>query len=214
MTTVLPVLALWGVIVGLAVIYAAIYYLLRWRGTRLARRALRRRGDGSRGILGRRALRVLQKNARRPGRDWVGAREALGRIGYPGLDESAWEAWLEDPADKQWAALAGPGAATSSRLLERVFATAVAPQRDARARARIGAFCARHGLAPDDGATRAVFFLLTGQAGQYRATDPDGSLLAAAYHGAAEATRAARGPGGRRRPGHVAGGGAAASAGG
>jgi hypothetical protein len=50
-------------------------------------------------------------------------------------------------------------------------------------------FCAVHGLAPADPVRRAVFFLLTGQDGQYRAADPDGSLLALGYQAAKETVR-------------------------
>ncbi|MCP2341048.1 hypothetical protein [Actinomadura rupiterrae] len=41
--------------------------------------------------------------------------------------------------------------------------------------------CKRHRLAPKDPVKRAAFFLLTGQREQYRAIDPDGSLLSLAY---------------------------------
>lgn len=43
------------------------------------------------------------------------------------------------------------------------------------------AFCVEHGLAPTDPTRRAVFYLLTGQSEQYRAADPDGSLLTLGY---------------------------------
>ncbi|MEV5831429.1 hypothetical protein AB0L25_38265 [Spirillospora sp. NPDC052242] len=42
-------------------------------------------------------------------------------------------------------------------------------------------FCAEHRFAPADPVARAAFFLLTGQPRQYRALDPDGSLLSLAY---------------------------------
>ncbi|MFV2176423.1 hypothetical protein ACFHW2_02705 [Actinomadura sp. LOL_016] len=51
-------------------------------------------------------------------------------------------------------------------------------------------FCAEHGLAPADPPRRAVFFLLTGRPEQYRALDPDGSLLALAYAAAPKPERA------------------------
>ncbi|MFD0899602.1 hypothetical protein [Actinomadura sediminis] len=45
----------------------------------------------------------------------------------------------------------------------------------------LAAFCAEHRFAPADPVARAAFFLLTGQPRQYRALDPDGSLLSLAY---------------------------------
>ncbi|MEV5831425.1 hypothetical protein AB0L25_38245 [Spirillospora sp. NPDC052242] len=50
--------------------------------------------------------------------------------------------------------------------------------------------CERHGLVPYDGVRRAAFLLVTGQAAQYRALDPDGGLLALAYAAASDALRA------------------------
>jgi hypothetical protein len=52
-------------------------------------------------------------------------------------------------------------------------------------------YCARRGLAPGDPVDRARFYALTGQLGQWRALDPDGSLIAAAYRGEGTAGRAA-----------------------
>jgi hypothetical protein len=55
---------------------------------------------------------------------------------------------------------------------------------------QIAAFCVQNRLAPADPARRAAFLLLTSQAAAYRAADPDGSLLAAAYEsGSAEGRR-------------------------
>ncbi|HVQ90802.1 MAG TPA: hypothetical protein VMU51_07175 [Mycobacteriales bacterium] len=45
----------------------------------------------------------------------------------------------------------------------------------------VATFCREHRLVPADAATRAVYFLLTGQHAQRRAADPDGQLLAAGY---------------------------------
>lgn len=42
-------------------------------------------------------------------------------------------------------------------------------------------FCAGHRLTPADPVRRALFLVLTGQAEQYRAADPDGHLLAVGY---------------------------------
>jgi hypothetical protein len=53
----------------------------------------------------------------------------------------------------------------------------------------LAAWCAEHGLAPADPARRAAFFMLTGQHAQYRAADPDGSVLALAYRAAADEER-------------------------
>ncbi|MFD0899605.1 hypothetical protein [Actinomadura sediminis] len=49
--------------------------------------------------------------------------------------------------------------------------------------------CRKHRLAPADPVRRAAFFLLTGQPEQYRALDPDGSLLGLAYASAPPAGR-------------------------
>jgi len=54
----------------------------------------------------------------------------------------------------------------------------------------LAAWCAAHSLVPADPVRRAVFFLLTGQGGQYRAADPDGSLLALGYAAAPDLGRA------------------------
>ncbi|GAB1510409.1 hypothetical protein [Actinophytocola sp. KF-1] len=54
----------------------------------------------------------------------------------------------------------------------------------------LAAFCVEHRLAPSDPHRAAVYFLLTGQREQYRLVDPDHSLLAVAYRGAAEDERA------------------------
>ncbi|GHG98850.1 hypothetical protein [Streptomyces lanatus] len=54
---------------------------------------------------------------------------------------------------------------------------------------RAAAFCAEHHLAPADQVQRAVFFVRTGQLEQYRALDPDGSLLALGYRAASDEQR-------------------------
>jgi hypothetical protein len=103
--------------------------------------------------------------------------------------EAVWQAWLRRPDDERWAALTrwrgGPA------LADAVFAAAVDPARSATERAALGAFCARHELAPGDPVRRALFYVLTGQAAQHRAADPDGSLLAAGYRAADEPGRSA-----------------------
>lgn len=53
----------------------------------------------------------------------------------------------------------------------------------------LGAWCAGQGLAPADRVDRAAFFVVTGQAAQYRAEDPDGSLLTLAYQAGTHAER-------------------------
>ncbi|MDO0931125.1 hypothetical protein QQY66_05305 [Streptomyces sp. DG2A-72] len=54
---------------------------------------------------------------------------------------------------------------------------------------RAAAFCAEHHLAPADPVQRAIFFVRTRQLEQYRALDPDGSLLTLGYRGAADEER-------------------------
>lgn len=56
---------------------------------------------------------------------------------------------------------------------------------------KAAAFCLRHRLAPAGDVERAMFFVRTGQREQFRALDPDGSLLALGYRGASGKERAA-----------------------
>ncbi|WP_176611398.1 hypothetical protein [Actinomadura sp. WMMB 499] len=51
-------------------------------------------------------------------------------------------------------------------------------------------FCADRGLAPRDPVRGALFHVVTGQDGRYRALDPDGRLLVLAYAAASDAERA------------------------
>ena len=144
------------------------------RAGALARRAGRWRRDGSRGILARRAWRRLI---------------AAGDRGDPNATDAVWQAWLRDPGDEVWQALARwrePQA-----LAEAAVTAASEPGRPASGRAAIGKFCGRRGIVPGDPVRRALFYLLTGQPDQHRAADPDGSLLAAAYQAAADPARAA-----------------------
>jgi hypothetical protein len=67
--------------------------------------------------------------------------------------------------------------ADDQELVDAVCAAAMA----APATSGLAAWCAGQGLAPADRAGRAAFFVATGQAAQYRAEDPDGSLLRLAY---------------------------------
>ncbi|HEY8482470.1 MAG TPA: hypothetical protein VIL71_21820, partial [Spirillospora sp.] len=54
---------------------------------------------------------------------------------------------------------------------------------------RMAWICREYGLAPAEPVKRAEFFLLTGQHGQYRALDPDGSLLTLAYASCSDSGR-------------------------
>jgi hypothetical protein len=140
------------------------------RVARLARRAQRRRADGSRGLLARRALGRLTAGA---ADDYLAAK-------------AVFQLWLDDPDGQTWPALASwPG------MEPMALSAAVDPDRPARSRAAIGSFCAQHGLVPDEPAARALFYVLTGQQAQHRAADPDGSLLAAGYQASTESTQAA-----------------------
>jgi hypothetical protein len=173
----------------------------RW----LARRAARRRADGRRGLLARWALRILVRMAGGyPDAKNDAAMHALRSLGDQNENEAGWQKWLDHPTDRGWAALTmrldrpaqggrrvWRSSAPSAQSLKRLFTEAAAPSRDARARERLGVFCARHGLAPENSAERAVFFLLTSQLEAYRAEDPDGALVAVAYQAAGEAMRAA-----------------------
>jgi hypothetical protein len=139
--------------------------LTRTRAARLARRAAGRRRDGSRRLLARPAWNRLVRAGD------AGDVEAIAAV---------WLGWLKNPDDQGWELLArwrGLANVTEDACDEVLdddgaFADAV------------GAFCARRVLAPADPARRAAFFLLTGQASQLRALDPDGALLALAYAGA------------------------------
>ena len=144
------------------------------RALRLARRAQRRRGDGSRGPLARRAWRILAAAAD------GGDRSAISAV---------YRSWLRAPDEETWKLLSRWRA--PSALAADVLAAAADPGRPAGQRALLGAFCARHGLAPEQDGPRALFHVLTGQAAQHRAADPDGTLLAAAYRAAEEPARAA-----------------------
>jgi hypothetical protein len=140
---------------------------------RLSRRAGRRREDGSRGLLARRARDRLVR---------------AGNAGDRNAIEAAWQAWLRCLDDDLFQTLESwRGPFTVARA---ALAAAMHPDRGAAERAAIGAFCASRGLAPDDPIRRAVFYVLTGQHPQHRAADPDGSLLGAGYRGSDLATRA------------------------
>lgn len=143
------------------------------RAARLAGRAARRRGGGSRGLLARLAWRALARADEQDGNAAMGV----------------WQVWLASPDDEAWDLLARWPGQVDRRA--RALAVAVDPGRPAASRAAIGSFCAAREMAPGDPVERALFFVLTGQHTQHRAADPDGSQLAAAYRAADEPTRAA-----------------------
>jgi hypothetical protein len=119
---------------------------------------------------------------------WRSLSAAAGR-GDPAAIEAIWQAWLRHPDDERWELL------TQCRgeraLAGAVLAAVIDPARAATSRSVIGAFCVRRGIVPDGGAERALLHLMAGQPEQYRAADPDGSALDAAYQAAAEPVRAA-----------------------
>ncbi len=140
---------------------------------RLARRATRRRDDGSRSARAWRAWRRLAEAGDR------GDQNAIGAV---------WQVWLSNPGDELWEALTRWRGADA--LAEEACRAATDRHLPAAQRASIAAFCVRRGFAPGDEIQRALFYVLTGQAAEYWATDPDGSRLAAGYQGAHEPTRA------------------------
>jgi hypothetical protein len=145
---------------------------------RLARWAEWRRARGVRGALSRWAWHRLVH---------------AGNAGNQAAIDAIWHLWLRDPAEETaeetWELLSGRR--SGSWLRRAAFEAAVDPDRPPAAREAIGRFCGRHGLALDDAAEQAAFFVLTGQAGSHRAVDPDGSLLVSAYEAATAVTRAA-----------------------
>ena len=126
------------------------------------------------GWQARRAWRVLKNAAE------AGDRNAI---------EAAWQSWLCHPDDERWDLLTSWQ--TQEDLDAAVFAAATDPDRAPGERATIGEFCARHGMRPRDDVQRALFYVLTGQAAQHRATDQDGRRLAVGYRNADPAMRAA-----------------------
>ena len=143
------------------------------RAERLARRVTRHDSNGGRAAGAWRAWRELAQAGDR------GDQNAIGAV---------WQAWLRDPGDELWDAL------TRWRepdlLTDEACRAVTDPRRTAAERAAIRAFCVRRGLAPQDDIRRALFFVLSGQADQYWAADPDGSRLAVGYQAADEPTRA------------------------
>jgi hypothetical protein len=72
---------------------------------------------------------------------------------------------------------------------EWLVAAAMAIRTPERLHPALVAACRERGLAPADPAERAAFYLLTGQLEHYRAADPDGALVTAAYEGASNDER-------------------------
>jgi hypothetical protein len=127
----------------------------------------------------------------RPGwqarRAWRVLKDAAG-AGDRNAIEAVWQSWLRHPDDERWDLLNSWEA--QEDLAGAVFAAAMDPDRVPGERAAIGEFCARHSMRPHDDIRQVLFHVLTGQAAQYRAADPDGRLLAVAYRNADPAVRA------------------------
>jgi hypothetical protein len=140
--------------------------LLVWQ---LRRRAMCRNKRGMRWLLGWRAFRHLA-------RSWARYKE------------SAWQVWVLDPDDEGWAVLCQrePRALHDRALL----VAAVSASLGDNQWAALSAFAKRDDQLLADPAMRACFWFLAGQRDQWRAADPDASLLATAY---ADADREVRG---------------------
>ena len=126
------------------------------------------------------------------------------------LDEDslavAWRAWIREPAPRLWALLRDGGreapvsAGRDVSRLSRLALGTAPPGELCRAvladgvpehvRRLVATTCAERGLVPEDPVDRAACLLATGRYEQYRATDPDGALLSAAYTGGSAGTRA------------------------
>jgi hypothetical protein len=101
-----------------------------------------------------------------------------------------WRAFIADPDDAVWELLGRIFNQDVGHLIDAMLRDAVSPAAPVAWRAPIGAFCTRHEFVPPEPSGRALFFVLTGQAGQHRALDPDGTLLAAAYQAGSKETKA------------------------
>jgi hypothetical protein len=186
------------------------------KAARLARRATDWDSGGLRGLLGRRAEATLRRAGASGDRAAV---DVVWRAWLAGADERylalllTWRRPAANQLDREMSLIAlgdDVGAPPSNSALIEAAKRALHPIA-AIARQRIVAaadpelteavcvaaesdrglaeFCAEVGLAPADPVRRVMFFLLTGQQAQRRAADPDGSLLALGYAGAAEAYR-------------------------
>ncbi|MFC5748425.1 hypothetical protein [Actinomadura rugatobispora] len=144
-----------------------------------------------------------------PGPEHKTLLDALLRNPHP-LDDLtvawAWSSWIRAPSPRLWAFLrdrgqAAPrsggvpawrlsrlalGTAPPEELCQGVLADGT-PEHVRQIAVRI---CVERGLVPADPVVRAAFLLIVKRYGEYRAHDPDGTLLAAAYAGASAGLRA------------------------
>lgn len=143
-----------GLVYGLDAVGELWNHLRKWR---LSRQAIWRRKRGIRGLLGRRAFRLLSTG-------WLADRER------------AWWVWVHDPDDEGWAVLS----ASRWRVPERVVEAAVAARLSDDEWTALFAFAERQESLADP-AIRACLYVLAGRQDQWRAADPDVGLLAEAY---------------------------------
>ncbi|XVQ14126.1 hypothetical protein ACQP1W_16765 [Spirillospora sp. CA-255316] len=118
----------------------------------------------------------------------------------------AWRRWIDEPAPALWAFLRETGREApasgdqTARHLSRLALGTAAPDELCRGaladdtpehvRQIVIRTCADRGLVPGDPVERAACLLVTGRYEDYRAADPDGALLAAAYAGGSAGLRA------------------------
>jgi hypothetical protein len=101
-------------------------------------------------------------------------------------EDAAWRLWAQAP-DEEGAALLARLYARDMRY--RLFTAVIDLAGNPGAQSALGAFCSRHGLDPEDPKKLARFCVLTGRLEQWRALDPDGTLLADGYQWAWESQR-------------------------
>ncbi|MGH3391497.1 MAG: hypothetical protein ACRDOO_21725, partial [Actinomadura sp.] len=185
--------------------------MLTWQqAARLMWRADRRRHDGTRSVFARFALNTLilagdrgdraavdevwtiwlnepdeelwelLAGWRRPARD-DGRGPSLVALNEGSVDDAAFRTALVDAAVRTDHPI---GEIARRRILAGDEDVVDAVCAAATTRPALVPLCVEHGLAPAEPVERTVFFLLTGQAEQYRAADPDGSLLALGYESA------------------------------
>ncbi|MEU8804276.1 hypothetical protein [Spirillospora sp. NPDC048819] len=120
----------------------------------------------------------------------------------------AWRCWIDGPVPELWTVLRetgreapeGEGEGDETWRLSRLALGTAAPDELCRAvladstpehvRQIVVKTCADRGHVPDDAVERAAYLLVTGRYEDYRAADPDGGLLAAAYAGGPAGLRA------------------------
>jgi hypothetical protein len=141
---------------------------------RLAERARWRHSAGARGRRGRRAWRKLVSASK----------------GHPAgrAADLLWGSWVWDPDDKGWALFRRW---RGQKVVADLHAAIAASPSRVGNWPGCAAFCARNNLVPTEPVELARFYALTRQAGQRRALDPDGRLLAAAYRAAPARVRTA-----------------------